>query len=162
MENVMVTHQRTPRLGEMWRSTDDKGTVRIAGTRLGSADERLREVTCRILTGCNGRPVAPPHYPLTFSLLDFRELYEFGGERGPRQMPSMKVILRHRGFQEARCVRCGYGGYLERAHIIDRFLGGLDNPANFAPLCDECHRNQPIFEPGDEAEALRWFRLPAL
>lgn len=83
-------------------------------------------------------------------------------ERPPRRMPSMKAIIRHHGLPGRYCVRCSDDGYLERAHIIDRVFGGLDNAANLAPLCDYCHRTQPIFKPGQEGEALRWFRLVPL
>jgi hypothetical protein len=49
------------------------------------------------------------------------------------------------------------GGRLEKAHVIDRFAGGLDTLPNFRPLCPTCHRLQPMFVPGQEAEALAWF-----
>jgi hypothetical protein len=89
-------------------------------------------------------------------------------EREPRRVPSLAKVADHHGL-DARpsCVRCGYeppvdswreaSGWLQRAHVIDRFAGGLDNAANLRPLCRMCHRMQPIFVPGDEDVALEWF-----
>jgi 5-methylcytosine-specific restriction endonuclease McrA len=89
------------------------------------------------------------------------ELLRNGGlaDRPPRRMPVMRRILAHHELSDAYCVRCGYEGSLERAHIIDRCYGGLDGPQNLAPLCSLCHRQQPIFQPGDETVALEWFGL---
>ncbi len=65
------------------------------------------------------------------------------------------------------CVKCEYcegttwqsaQGWLERAHIIDRTYGGLDIEPNLLPLCAHCHRHQPAFKNGEEAEALAWFK----
>ena len=96
----------------------------------------------------------------------------FGTTRPKRTMPSWRTIANHRGLLDARpaCSHCGWassdktwatiGGRLERAHIIDRWAGGLDSPANLAPLCPPCHRSQPIFSPGDELLASEWFGLP--
>ena len=102
----------------------------------------------------------------------------FESARGPgnskrprRRMPSMAQIARHHGFDRSTplCIRCGRvpddyatwgdtsGLGLQRAHIIDRVFSGLDNPSNLLPLCWRCHRQQPIFKAGDEAEALDWF-----
>ncbi len=96
---------------------------------------------------------------------------EAGGlpQRPPRQMPSLKRIALHHGLgPDPYCVRCGVVGgegswaaanaWLERAHVIDRVFDGLDIESNLLPLCGGCHRQQPIFEPGDECAALRWFR----
>ena len=92
--------------------------------------------------------------------------------RPSRRMPPMLKIANHHGLGERpHCVGCGYlppcetwieaASYLERAHIIDRWAGGLDGPQNLAPLCGPCHRGQPIFEPGDEEMAIHWFGLGA-
>lgn len=40
--------------------------------------------------------------------------------------------------------------YLDRAHLVDRELGGLDGPQNLVPLCLECHRRMPSFRGHDE------------
>ena len=90
--------------------------------------------------------------------------------RPRRRMPTLLAIARYHGLGEVSyCVRCGYrppwdhwgisSTYLERAHIIDRCFDGLDVAPNLAPLCSWCHRTQPIFKPGDEAEAYAWFGL---
>lgn len=95
-----------------------------------------------------------------------------GGTAGrpARRMPSLKKIAAFWNLPEPpACVRCGYESgderwpatsmHLQRAHIIDRCFDGLDALCNVAPLCYGCHKSQPIFRPGDEAAALRWFGL---
>lgn len=79
-------------------------------------------------------------------------------------MPSLKAIMERHGLGHVPyCVRCGrVTPHVEKAHIIDRMLHGLDTPANLAPLCGPCHRGQPMFQPGDEDRARDWFDLPAL
>lgn len=91
--------------------------------------------------------------------------------RPPRRMPSLTSIADHRGLlgKHPHCVRCGWqppvtswakaSQWLERAHIIDRVVDGLDLTSNLAPLCSPCHRSQPIFWPADEGDALSWFGL---
>jgi len=91
--------------------------------------------------------------------------------RGERRMPSLaSVALWHRLGAVPHCVHCGWQSWkatwnerstgLERAHIIDRAVdNGLDHEGNLAPLCKRCHATQPIFKPGQEAEALAWFNL---
>ncbi len=103
--------------------------------------------------------------------------------RPPRKMPTMWAIVRYWtgrgpfGFTEDElaapfCFGCGIeitgvpgrtpatrwesaSGRLERAHLVDRFLGGLDGPQNIVPLCVMCHRVMPVFdvEHGDDALA---------
>lgn len=87
--------------------------------------------------------------------------------RPPRRMPALKALAAYHGMgSDPHCFVCGYGrggdwvsagSWLDRAHVIDRFLGGLDGPQNLRPLCRLCHNIQPVFEPGQEAEALTWF-----
>jgi hypothetical protein len=91
--------------------------------------------------------------------------------RPRRHMPSLRKIVDH--WRETgtfdvedhpHCFACreqapadnwtDARGWLERAHLIDRYLGGLDGPQNLVPLCGVCHGWQPIFEPG--AEAIAW------
>jgi hypothetical protein len=48
----------------------------------------------------------------------------------------------------------GAGAYLDRAHLVDRFLGGLDGPQNLVPLCKVCHDLMPMFRIG--ADAIEW------
>jgi hypothetical protein len=47
-------------------------------------------------------------------------------------------------------------GYLERAHLVDHWLGGLDGPQNLVPLCCPCHRKMPMFGVGDGPKAIEW------
>ena len=60
------------------------------------------------------------------------------------------------------CMGCGHGeadwSDLERAHLVDRCRGGLDDLPNIALLCDRCHALMPSFGPGDEAAALAYVR----
>lgn len=46
--------------------------------------------------------------------------------------------------------------FLDRAHLVDRFLWGLDGPQNIIPLCKACHRAMPSFDNGPDAIA--WVR----
>lgn len=106
------------------------------------------------------------------ALLDERRRLLAGGvtTRPPRRMPSLLAIARFHDLGcKPVCVKCGRfppvdrwqdaSPHLERAHIVDRWAGGLDHPANLAPLCGGCHRYQPIFLPQDHLAALLWFGL---
>lgn len=44
--------------------------------------------------------------------------------------------------------------YLQRAHLADRYRGGLDGPQNLVALCIPCHRVMPTFDDGEGA--IRW------
>jgi 5-methylcytosine-specific restriction endonuclease McrA len=93
--------------------------------------------------------------------------------RPGRRMPSIKKILAYwerlsdNPFEihpaTPACFRCGLEvdqwNWLERAHLVDRWLGGLDNEANLVMLCRLCHRLMPMFEIGQVADALEWVRL---
>lgn len=74
------------------------------------------------------------------------------------------------GWGEPFCFRCGWlvplpeepkanawlhaAGWLDRAHLVDRFLNGADEPENIVPLCTICHRRMPeMFHQRDEAIA---------
>lgn len=93
-------------------------------------------------------------------------------DRPKRKMPTWVRIARHLGIYDdvPACFHCGLafwdyewgtvGGRLERAHVIDRFTGGLDVESNIRPLCPWCHKLQPMFEPGQEEEALIYFDRP--
>lgn len=91
-------------------------------------------------------------------------------KRPARRMPPLgKIAAYHNLGSAPHCVRCGdwalvahwdeSSRFLDRAHIIDRHLGGLDDLQNIAPLCPKCHRRQPSFAPGQETSALAWFGL---
>lgn len=43
---------------------------------------------------------------------------------------------------------------LDRAHLCDRSLNGLDGPQNLVPLCERCHKAMPSFNDGHLA--LEW------
>lgn len=89
-------------------------------------------------------------------------------ERPGRRMPPAKRVAtywRTRGafnidVSDPRCFCCGRQesswGDLERAHLIDRAIGGLDNEPNLTMLCRTCHSQQPIFEIDEWDNALRW------
>ena len=79
-------------------------------------------------------------------------------------MPSAAKVALHWRRRTIACFLCGAVAEcwndLERAHLIDRWAGGLDGAQNLVLLCGFCHRIQPIFEPGDEARALEWVFTP--
>lgn len=68
-------------------------------------------------------------------------------------LPNLKAHLI--GWGEPFCFACGWlapipdgddawahphiGGWLERAHLVDHWLGGEASPANIVPLCHFCH-----------------------
>jgi len=102
-------------------------------------------------------------------------LYEHERTTRPkRQYVSLPKLAQHLGVYEQHpaCWRCGTeapvdrwedaSGWLERAHVIDRWADGIDVACNLRPLCSFCHRIQPIFEPGDEGAALAWFSTSSL
>lgn len=102
---------------------------------------------------------------------EVRRLRDGGIPRRPgRRMPSLASIARFNNLgEDPYCMKCWYepegkwrdaNGWLERAHVIDRVFNGLDNESNLRPLCSRCHRSQPIFEVGQESEALKWFATP--
>lgn len=91
-------------------------------------------------------------------------------KRGPRRMPTLLKIVAYWARRDTfefdpdrpACFGCGSqapewsGSYFDRAHLVDRYLGGLDNEPNLVPLCFLCHRLQPIFASGDQA--IEWVR----
>ncbi len=151
-----MKYQPKPLVGDKWRARDSsRHIIRIVA-----------------ISGDAGRPAgikyesdpARPADPRSAVPAEvFFSEFEHSGWRGPRRMPSMKVVARRLGMETPECVRCGRDDVvLDRAHLIDRVYHGLDNAANLAPLCGWCHKVQPIFEPGDEAAALEWFKLSPL
>lgn len=74
----------------------------------------------------------------------------------PRRMPSMRAIAAHHNTDAAACYRCGDTARTERAHVIDRALGGLDDVQNIVPLCYRCHADMPPFAAGEERRAWLW------
>lgn len=77
--------------------------------------------------------------------------------RRSRSMPKMEAIGRYWAIDTSVCYRCGIVARTERAHIIDRQYGGLDDVQNLLPLCIRCHREQPPFVNGEEWKAAIWF-----
>ncbi len=80
------------------------------------------------------------------------------------------------GIGKPHCIRCGFmhrwvikrgvywptpawdsaSAWLDRAHLVDRDLGGLDGPQNVVPLCLGCHKIMPSFGSEEGPEALWW------
>ena len=71
-------------------------------------------------------------------------------------MPSMTKIEAQWDIEHGRCLRCQRIARCEKAHIIDRWCGGIDGVQNIVPLCYQCHAKMPAFDPGDEPMALSW------
>jgi hypothetical protein len=89
--------------------------------------------------------------------------------RPPRRMPRAESIARYWELRsetfsvdasDPRCFACKTQvekwSDLDRAHIEDRFLGGLDHEANLAMICQPCHRLMPMFEPGTYQDSVGW------
>jgi hypothetical protein len=88
--------------------------------------------------------------------------------RPPRRMPSAQKIAKYWQGRDTfplasdrpRCWRCGHvvekWNHLDRAHLVDRFLGGLDHEPNLAMICILCHKLMPMFEPEHGQEAIAW------
>lgn len=72
-------------------------------------------------------------------------------------MPSMKAIAEFHGVDPTVCFRCQAIARTEKAHVIDRTGGGLDDVQNLRPICFSCHASQPSFVNGEERRALLWF-----
>lgn len=71
------------------------------------------------------------------------------------------------GWGEPFCFRCRWlapceddgnwlhaRGWLERAHLQDRCVGGPNTPENLVPLCPLCHHDMPPFDTREEA--IKW------
>jgi hypothetical protein len=92
--------------------------------------------------------------------------------RPGRRMPSAVKVARYWATQrpdvfdvcaeEPACFRCGLDveewGWLGRAHLVDRWLGGLDHAANLAMLCSLCHRIMPSYDIDEAAKAIAWIK----
>lgn len=88
--------------------------------------------------------------------------------RPPRRMRAAKKIAEYWEGRETffvdlndpRCFGCfrrvAAWSELERAHLVDRFLGGLDLESNLAMICHSCHRVMPMFEIDEGQEAINW------
>lgn len=90
--------------------------------------------------------------------------------------PELEAIATEIGWGAPFCFGCGWmppvvrdrktswkvaGGWLDRAHLHDRFDGGPDEPHNIVPLCHQCHDDMPEFgsydgETAEEAKAAAW------
>ena len=60
----------------------------------------------------------------------------------------LELPLKDRWRRANRC--------LQRAHLVDRCVGGLDGPQNIVPLCAFCHRHMPAFGVGQGPAAMAW------
>lgn len=90
--------------------------------------------------------------------------------RPERRMPSVQTIVKYwdgrHPFEadplDPRCFGCSRaapewsGSYFERAHLVDRCLGGLDHVGNLALLCSNCHRVMPSFDIDEGPQAIGW------
>ena len=92
-------------------------------------------------------------------------------KRPGRRMPQADSVARfwheHPGTFDVNlaapaCFRCGAGAgswrHLERAHLVDRWCGGLDHEANLAMLCGNCHTRMPMFLVEQGAQAITWIQ----
>lgn len=92
-------------------------------------------------------------------------------KRPGRRMPSVLAIAKHWAgrhpfedvhLDEPQCFGCRWSATawssanFERAHLVDRFLGGLDHAGNLVPLCRPCHRVMPMFEIDQGQDAIDW------
>lgn len=90
-------------------------------------------------------------------------------DRPPRRMPPAHRVAAFWAAQDGpfivdhsvpQCFRCGIyvseWRVLQRAHLVDRWAGGLDHEANLVMLCALCHRVMPVFLPGEDERARRW------
>lgn len=63
---------------------------------------------------------------------------------------------------EPHCVGCKQefpewsSKYLDRAHIVNRCYGGVNEPYNLTLLCRPCNRAMPKFAADQDAEAAVW------
>jgi hypothetical protein len=60
--------------------------------------------------------------------------------RAQRRAVSPASEAQRAKVRDAPCVRCGAPGPCHPAHLIDRSLGGDDDPRAVVPLCAACHR----------------------
>ena len=70
-----------------------------------------------------------------------------------RNMPSKlkilnywKVLYKKKCLTEEICFKCGYDGYVERAHITSVYSGGSDDVSNLHLLCKNCHNDSEAWE----------------
>ncbi|MEU4369360.1 HNH endonuclease signature motif containing protein [Micromonospora chersina] len=61
---------------------------------------------------------------------------------GRRSRPPLSRIADYLGVKEAACIIC-WSTPVHRAHAVPDGLGGSNDVRNFAPLCDEHHRQAP-------------------
>jgi 5-methylcytosine-specific restriction endonuclease McrA len=90
--------------------------------------------------------------------------------RPPRRPPSAVKIATYWAERRAgvfnvdvddpACFRCGLSvsewGRLERAHLVDRWCGGLDHEGNMAMLCCVCHKAMPWYDIDGVDGAIAW------
>lgn len=80
----------------------------------------------------------------------------YRGSQRKRRYVKMETVADYAGLPVGECYRCKANARCERAHIIDRQFGGLDDVQNLVPLCFQCHRDMPPFEAGEESKAWLW------
>lgn len=53
------------------------------------------------------------------------------------------------------CKRTVSTGFMHSGHIVDRFMGGSDDPDNLVPMCAYCNQHKPGHATKEEYEAWR-------
>lgn len=78
--------------------------------------------------------------PLTNGASGSRDQSDRGGARRSRSRPVSPASPAQRAKVKGKaCIVCA-GGPCHPAHLIDRSLGGNDDPRAVVPLCPSCHR----------------------
>lgn len=92
-----------------------------------------------------------------------KAIVDYWQRRLRTQMPEVYELVCEATFDfpdwGTTCWSCGRESInLERAHLLGRYLGGLDTPANLVMLCNLCHKDQPDH---DRNSAIIWLRKRA-
>jgi len=95
--------------------------------------------------------------------------HDWLASRPPRKMPSAKKVvvywkLRGKPFDVQSNQPCCFAcktpsdswNNFDRAHLVDRFLGGLDHEVNLVMLCHACNKIMPMFEVSNYQHAIDW------
>lgn len=104
--------------------------------------------------------------------VSWRAVIDYWSSRGAPTQDLPHLASHWIGWEEPFCFRCGWmppprpalrgwqgtGGWLEQAHLVDRFIGGPDVPENLVPLCFLCHDAMPDLFTLRSA-ALQWISL---
>ncbi|MBB5476777.1 hypothetical protein HNR20_001282 [Micromonospora parathelypteridis] len=75
-------------------------------------------------------------------LLNLKMRVRGRAQDGRRSRPPLSMISDYLGLEEAACIIC-WSTPVHRAHAVPDGLGGSNDVRNFAPLCEEHHRQAP-------------------